>query len=318
MHIHDAPKGRVVSHYPKDRMSREDSLAGRFQRAVLERIRVHRAEGTIPTDNRFVLYELEQLRFCTKGRRDSQRVSAALTHLSNIKLVGWAELEDTTRQFTSYRSAPSVADYIEDTLRRVLDNEILHRWGDGPSPMILCETRGVANALDQTARDYLCQIGGTAGMAKRHLINDVVPWVEPGRRALWVGDRDFSGGLIENHTRRTLIEHSGVEDLLWERVALTDDQVDWLAEEYYDGDRDRLVMQKYDNRFRPPLSYEAVEAEALGQRRIVDLVRDRLAELMLEITGETLDGLLVRQRQQREAAREQVDEMLRLLRGDEP
>ncbi len=91
----------------------------------------------------------------------------------------------------------------------------------------------------------------------------------------------------------------------WERLALTEDQVDQF-------DLRRLVMRKVDKRYKPPRPYDAVEAEALGQRRLVELVRARLDELMLDMTGEPLEDVLERQDRQRA----EVAEQLRGLAGE--
>lgn len=39
-------------------LSRPDSKAGRLQRALLARLAAHQREGTLPTSNRFLFYEL--------------------------------------------------------------------------------------------------------------------------------------------------------------------------------------------------------------------------------------------------------------------
>jgi hypothetical protein len=43
-----------------DRLSAEGSKAGRLQRACLELLREHQRDGTLPTNGRFLFYELEQ------------------------------------------------------------------------------------------------------------------------------------------------------------------------------------------------------------------------------------------------------------------
>ena len=108
-----------------------------------------------------------------------------------------------------------------------------------------------------------------------------------GQRVLYVGDFDRCGGQIEAASRRTLIEHSDDwaddEDEaaeLWERVALTAGQVEEFG---------LPVISKPDKRHKPVRYFNAVETEALGQGRIVDLVRTRLDELMPEPLADVLE-----------------------------
>ncbi len=136
---------------------------------------------------------------------------------------------------------------------------------------------------------------------------------------LYVGDFDWCGRQIEEHTRRTLVEHSDdwddyLDDLddhddvdpddddvdpdLWERVALTAEQV---------RVNNPPVISKPDRRYKPVRYYNAVETEALGQARIVAAVRGRLDELL----PESLETVLDRQGRQRA----QVAEQLRQLGG---
>jgi hypothetical protein len=64
-----------------------------------------------------------------------------------------------------------------------------------------------------------------------------------------------------------------VGELRWERLALTREQV----EQY-----DLPVIVKHDRRFADGGAHEAVETEALSQRIIVEIVRNRLEELLPE------------------------------------
>jgi hypothetical protein len=90
------------------------------------------------------------------------------------------------------------------------------------------------------------------------------------------------------------------EPLAWERLALTEEQV----EEHNLG---RLAIDKLDHRYKPARSYLAVEAEAIGQQAIVQIVRDRLDQLLPEPLG----NQLARQ----EAQRVRVAATLRNLRS---
>ena len=88
-----------------------------------------------------------------------------------------------------------------------------------------------------------------------------------------MGDFDLSGGQIEGNTRRVLEREVGEDELDWERLALTQEQVD-----HYD----LPVIEKRDRRYNDGRPHEAVETEALSQTVIVEIVRDRLDELLPE------------------------------------
>ncbi|HEY8649987.1 MAG TPA: hypothetical protein VIL70_03640 [Chthoniobacterales bacterium] len=62
-----------------------------------------------------------------------------------------------------------------------------------------------------------------------------------------------------------------VGELDWKRLAVTDEQI---------ADFNLTVIQKYDARTKS--YHDAVETEALGQARIVAIVRDRMEELLPE------------------------------------
>lgn len=69
-----------------DRLSDVGSKAGRLQRACLKLLREHKRNGDIPTNGRFVFYELEQRGDIPKKyeglkRTPAQDVSDALMHL---------------------------------------------------------------------------------------------------------------------------------------------------------------------------------------------------------------------------------------------
>jgi hypothetical protein len=81
-----------------------------------------------------------------------------------------------------------------------------------------------------------------------------------------------------------------VGPLVWERLALTDEQVARYS-------LPRII--KHDRRFKNGGAHEAVETEALSQRIIVELLRARLDELM----PEPLSNVLKREERQRDALR---------------
>jgi hypothetical protein len=109
-----------------------------------------------------------------------------------------------------------------------------------------------------------------------------------------MGDLDLSGSHIEENTRAVL---EGYGELEWVKVAITDVQVQVR-------ERDFPVKTKRDYRFKPTREFEAVETEALGQRRIMEL----LAEKLEAEVPESLSVVLEREKQQRVLVRERIVE----------
>ncbi len=272
-------------------LSRENSKAGRLQRAALTIIREHEDDGALPTSIRFVFYELEQRSIVSKtatGKRlPSQDVSDALLHLREVGIVPWEWIVDETRAAHDWAFAATVVGYLADRLEEAR----IDCWRGQPAPLILCESRSLAGVLRQLAWEHLCPLAATNGQAGGFLVTEVVPLLRDNSRpVLYLGDWDWSGGQIETATQRTLTKHAG-RTLSWERVALTADQV---------AARPELpVIVKRDKRYTDGHPHEAVETEALKQTVIVGLVRDRLDELL----PEPLEGVRVRERHERAAAR---------------
>jgi hypothetical protein len=94
------------------------------------------------------------------------------------------------------------------------------------------------------------------------LRTNVAPKLAPGDALLYFGDFDWSGGLIESNTRRVLEQVIGGL-LNWERVALTEHQVD-------DHNLPRII--KRDRRYKDGKPHEAVETEALRQTVLIEIM----------------------------------------------
>ena len=124
--------------------------------------------------------------------------------------------------------------------------------------MILTESRSLAGVLRALMREYRVMIAPTNGQTNGFLRNDVAPLITVKTPVLYLGDWDFSGGHIEANTRRVLERDRG-RVLNWERLALTENQVN-------DPDLNLTVIDKYDRRTKT--THPSVETEALSQRRI--------------------------------------------------
>ena len=277
-----------------DGLSKETTKKGRLQRVCLDLLREHESDGALPTSIRFLFYELLDRGVIPKvyrkrdgtelKRTPAQDISDAVNVLRETGLVPWSWIVDETRTLQDWRYAGSVYQYVEDTLALAR----IDLWDGEPPPLVLCESRSLVGALRDIARNYLCPIAATNGQAGGFLHTEIAPLVVGGRRVLYLGDLDLSGGHIEENTRRVL---SSYGDLIWEKVAITTAHVQKHS---------LPAVSKYDYRFKPPRAFGVVETEALGQRRIRSLLTSKLEEAAPEPLSEVLE----REGRQRAAVRE--------------
>ena len=282
-----------IQHINGAGLSGAHTNTGRLQRALLERLKIHEGEDTIPTNGRFLFYELEQRGVVTKDappgqkRTPRQDLTDALTRLRELGLVPWEWIIDERRDYTAFATAPSVAEYVADSVQYAS----LDRWPGKPPPLIICESEGVYGVLYNLAARYACPITFTSGQVRAHLINEVAPRLQVDQQVMYLGHADLSGGQIEDHTQRAPDQHAPLWAMslcqsqrrvsrsrrrtgtphatLWERLALTQAQVD------ADERLQRLVIVKTDKRYRPARQFEAVELETIGQRQLVEMEQQR-------------------------------------------
>ena len=251
-----------------------DSKVGRLRKIVYDLWRKHKEEENLPTNGRFLYYELVTDGVISKtttarpdskkGRRSDQNLIDALTDLRKAKLIPWEDIKDETRELTTWRVYPTIAEGMKSAFLSAK----LDLWESDTAPMILCESRSLAGVLERLAWEFHCPIASTNGQCVGFLHTTVGPALSPGQTVLYLGDADFAGNHIEDNTRKVLQEIVG-GPLDWRRVAITDDQVKKF---------NLPVIQKYDKRTKS--RHPAVETEALGQSRIVALLRTRLEKLM--------------------------------------
>ena len=172
------------------RLSKPSSKAGRTQRVCLNLLHEHAAEvGGIPTNLRFIFYELEQVGLARKpspddGRRNrrrsvgwppgSQDVTDAVTHLRDEALVPWSWIVDETRTLDVWMYSFSVAAYLRDRL----EEATISPWGDSPPPLVLCESKATAGVLRSIVSAYCCPIKGTGGQVGGFLRTEVAPLLD--------------------------------------------------------------------------------------------------------------------------------------------
>lgn len=268
-------------------LSRPASAKGQLQRAVLALLFEHQERGELPTNGRFVFYELEQAGVVSKARtgarRSDQNTSDALMFLRELGLVPWSWIVDETREIHDWLHAPTVWEFAVDSVKQARINP----W-QGLPPLVICESRSLGGVLRPVVAEYVCPLAPTNGQCGGFLHTEVAPMLRDNDRlVLYLGDHDLSGDQIEDNTRRVL-EREAEREIDWQRIAITAGQI---------YERGLTPILKADCRYRPPREHEAWETEALGQTTVTALVREALNELL----PEPLDRVLERELAQRKA-----------------
>jgi hypothetical protein len=296
-------------------LSAPESKAGRLQRACLALLKQHEREGTIPTNGRFLFYELEQQGVVPKhyvkpsgekrARTPAQDISDATMRLRELGLsqggVPWSWILDESRDVTTWRYAASVYEYVLETVPLARIN----CWDGQLPPLIICEARATRGVLERIAAEYLCPITATGGQCGGHIVNEIVPLLKDNeRKVLYIGDCEERGpgDQIEANTRRYIEEHTGrtfVTGETWIKVALTPEQVARSPR------LRRLAIDKVDIRYKPPRPYKAIECEAVGQAVLERMLRKVLDALL----PEPLERVRVREQRQRAKVRTALTKM---------
>jgi len=265
-----------------------------IRNALRELLAQHRQEDTLPTSARFLYYELVTLRVISKEktgkRRPDQDMIDALTDLRERGEIPWDWIVDETRSIEDYTGFPT----IKKGVLAYLDGDVirLDPWS-GEIPFILTESRSLTGVLRGLCDQYGVRIAPTNGQCVGFLHTKVAPRLNAGQIVLYLGDFDLCGNDIEANTRSVLEREVG--ELAWGRLALTEEQVDRY-------DLPRII--KTDRRFKNGGgTHEAVETEALSQRIIVDLLRERLGQLL----PEPLENVHERAEQERSRIRRLIE-----------
>jgi hypothetical protein len=244
------------------------SKIGTLRDLLFALLQEHQRDGAIPTNARFLYYELVQRGALSKERtgvrRPDQDLHDALTDIREDGRIPWDWIVDETRSLDDYTGYPSIKQGVLAQLPYIN----LDPWR-GKAPMILTESRSLAGVLRSIVQEYRARIAATNGQVGGFLRTDIAPVLWPGDHVIYLGDLDLSGGQIEDNTRRVLER----ESLRWERLALTHEQVTAY---------NLPVIVKHDRRYKDGRPHEAVETEAISQRVLIDLLRARLDELLPE------------------------------------
>jgi hypothetical protein len=265
------------------------SKAAALRQTILEVVREHERARMLPTSIRFIYYELIAREIVSKvrtgKRRTDQNTIDAITQLHESDAIPWGYIEDETRELSDYTGYAT----MREAALASLEYARLDAWEDNP-PLIITESRSLAGVLHALIAEHAARIASTNGPCAGFLHNKLAPALREGDTVIYLGDADFSGGHIEANTRDVLERRVG--ELDWKRLAVTDEQI---------ADFNLTVIQKYDARTKS--YHDAVETEALGQARIVAIVRDRLEELLPEPLADV--------HEREEAEREEIADLLR-------
>jgi hypothetical protein len=166
---------------------------------LFELLQEHRRDGTIPTNARFLFYQLVQRgqlsKEQTSGRRPDQDLHDALTDIREDGRTPWDWIVDETRSVEDYTGYVSIKAGVLAQLPYIT----LDPWR-GRSPLNLTESRSLAGVLRGTAREYRTRIAATNGQCGGFLRTDIAPLLRPGAAVHYFGD------LIEDNTRRVFFE----------------------------------------------------------------------------------------------------------------
>jgi hypothetical protein len=265
-------------------LSPPKSKIGVLRATLLALLEEHERDGAIPTNARFLYYELVQRGQLSKertgARRPDQDLHDALTDIREDGRIPWEWIVDETRSLDDYTGYSSVKDGVISKLPYIH----IDPWR-GRAPLHLTESRSLAGVLRSIVIEFRARIASTNGQCGGFLRTEIAPMLRPGDRVLYLGDYDLSGGHIEDNTRRVLEREIGGE-LRWERLALTKEQVN----EY-----ELPVIIKRDRRYKDGRPHEAVETEAIRQTVLIEILRARLDTLL----PEPLPRVLEREQRQR-------------------
>jgi hypothetical protein len=250
------------------------SKIGALRDLLFALLQQHQRDGMIPTNARFLYYELVNRGQISKertgARRSDQNLHDALTDIREDGRIPWNWIVDETRSVEDYTGYQTVKQGVLARLPYIN----LDPWR-GRAPLILCESRSLAGVLRPIIIEHRNRIASTNGQCGGFLRTDIAPLLQPGDEVGYLGDLDLAGGQIEANTRRVLEQEIG-GDLSWERLALTEEQVRAY---------DLPVIIKRDRRYRDDHPHEAVETEAIGQRVLIDILRAWLAARVPEPIG---------------------------------
>ncbi len=164
-----------------DAIPRAASKIGALRDLLFALLQEHERDGTIPTNARFLYYELVQRGQFSKertgARRADQDLHDALTDIREDGRVPWDWIVDETRSVEDYTGYPSIKEGVLATLPYIE----LDPWR-GRAPLILTESRSLAGVLRAIVSEYRARIASTNGQCGGFLRTDIAPLLRPDDR----------------------------------------------------------------------------------------------------------------------------------------
>ena len=241
-------------------------LAAERRRWLHKRLAEMRDGDELPTTDSSLYYDgVQQGRWPSDseakeaGRKRTfrQDVSDAVQWLIEHDLVAFDAIVDPSRGVLDHRGVVN----LRTATYRYVEAVELSPW-PADIPACIVESRSLASALDRAAGRYGIALAPLAGMSGRTFLRSEVAGIITVHSAIgYLGDWNPSGFDIERNVRDTLTRMGWRGE--WVKLALTAGDAAGLPR-----------ITKHDNRHRPPLEYESVEAEALTttvlRRRLTD------------------------------------------------
>jgi hypothetical protein len=155
------------------------SKIGALRDLLFNLLQEHERDGTLPTNARFLFYELVQRGQLSKektgARRPDQDLHDALTDIREDGRISWDWIVDETRSFEDYTGYKSIKDGVLAKLPHIA----LDPWRAAP-PMILTESRSLAGMLRHVAAGYRVRIASTNGQCGGFLRTNIAPVLAAG------------------------------------------------------------------------------------------------------------------------------------------
>ena len=174
---------------------RRPSKIGALRDLLFDLLQEHEQDGTIPTNARFLFYELVQRGQLSKektgARRPDQDLHDALTDIREDGRIPWGWIIDETRSLEDYTGYPTVLDGVLAQLPYIG----LDPW-HGRAPMHLTESRSLAGVLRSVANEYRVCIAATNGQCGAFCAPESHPSCVRTTASSYLGDLDLEAAQI--------------------------------------------------------------------------------------------------------------------------
>jgi hypothetical protein len=252
----DTPSYRA-GHIKRERATRAE-MQDRFD-AIYEIVR-----DSQPTGIRFVYYTATTKGIVAKTDPGYNKVQRAILTMRRDSRIPWSWIVDTNRWMrkpTTWNSIDQFLSAAGESYRRAL-------WHDSPVAVeVWCESESVAGVLHPITEKWDVPLYPIKGQTSDSFAWGAAQQYRDDERDLviyYFGDHDPAGYEIESNLHAKLILHSGRDDIEWERVACTAEDVELLNLEGTAPKKGSYVDAMTGQRV--PWHGKAVEIEAIDPR----------------------------------------------------